>query len=219
MRKIIFLTLLSCFLCTPFAYAQSIILQAEPKQSVNQTVLTESKLILRERLRYFSINNARIAPLPHGFVIDLPAMRAEKRTQLIDLLLCTCRLEIRALKEASHNKDVGEITLNDLEAVTFSNEIIGNARVGYIETLSSTSMYLDIAPKYQDAFTAFTKANIGNIITLTIDNNILTVATLHGVMYDSMLISGLDSFADAENVAFALNSGVLPLKFSMSTIK
>lgn len=213
MRSIILLT--SCYLLiSSLAYSQSISIQAKPQQTVTTTLLTESKLILRERLRNFGIKNAHITALPDGFTIHLPHVQAE-HAQLIDVLLCICKLHIHVLKETSQDKNAEELTLEDLGPVAFGNEIISEARAD-VDNFGSAAVYFDITPEYQDALEQFSEKNIGNVITISIDDAIVTVASLQGVIRDTAQISGLDSLAQAENIASALNSGALPLAFELS---
>ena len=71
--------------------------------------------------------------------------------------------------------------------------------------------------KYKSEFAQYTASHIGEPLTITLDNNVISSPTIQGEIDGNGQITGLGSIAEAQNLASLLKYGALPLPLAVES--
>jgi len=154
----------------------------------------------------------------------LPGLSAEDQDRALSLIGQQAVLEFRLVKPDSVSKiSSGELTVDDLEDVAFTGEILSDARADYNRvggtTLAGAVVRFNIKNKYAGDFAKFTGDNIKRNMAIVLDNVVKTAPTINGSISNSGEITGIGTMEEALDTALVLRSGSLPIKLNQEEFR
>ena len=206
-----------------------VVLQAQDGVPLRED-LNAARSVIENRVNAFGVAEPVIQTSgDNRIVVELPGLSSDDQERAIDLIGQQAVLEFRLVKPESAGKTVNPLdpnsglTLDDLEDVAFTGEILQDAsadfnRVG-TSTVGGAVVLFDIKREYAQEFGNFTGGNIGRRMAIVLDGVIQTAPTLQGRISDSGQITGINSLDEASDIALVLRSGSLPIDLQLEEIR
>lgn len=185
---------------------------ALPPEVADQEI-EQAITVLTERLAFLSVELHLDAG---SLVLNLPTDSADMQARIVQLATQVGELGFQLVKESS--AQVENLTLADLEEVVFTGEIIATA-TALVDEFSSFVVEFELLPDYQADFETFTADHIGRRLAVTLDGEVLLAPFLNSIISESGVISGLDSWAAAEDLARLLDTGPLPFPLVLESVE
>ncbi len=193
--------------------------QANPSEEDIQT----ARNVIENRINEFGVAEPVIQTSGRNRVIvELPGLGADQQDRALDLIGQQAVLEFRLVRFQSNGVPDEMLTLNDLEDVAFTGEIIRSARAEFGQPGSGVMgpmVTFEIAGQYQQAFGQFTANNLGRRMAIVLDDQVITAPTLQGRIANEGQITGIGSLEEATDVALVLRSGSLPISLHVEEIR
>jgi SecD/SecF fusion protein len=155
-------------------------------------------------------------------LVELPGLTAADQNRALDLIGQQAILEFRLVRPAAQGRATPELTLDDLEAVAFTGEIIRTARADFERIGSATlgpAVLFEVRADDARAFGDFTGSNVGRRMAIVLDGVIQTAPTLNSRISDSGQITGIPTLEEAADTALVLRSGSLPISLTVEEIR
>src|SRR5690625_2032559 len=193
--------------------------QANPSEEDIQT----ARNVIENRINEFGVAEPVIQTSGRNRVIvELPGLGADQQDRALDLIGQQAVLEFRLVRFQSNGVPDEMLTLNDLEDVAFTGEIIRSARAEFGQPGSGVMgpmVTFEIAGQYQQAFGQFTANNLGRRMAIVLDDQVITAPTLQGRIANEGQITGIGSLEEATDVSLVLRSGSLPISLHVEEIR
>ena len=154
-------------------------------------------------------------------IVELPGLTAADQSRALDLIGQQAILEFRLVRTGAQALATQELTLDDLEDVAFTGEIIRTARADFERVGSATlgpAVLFEVRAEDARAFGDFTGSNIGRRMAIVLDGVIQTAPTLNSRITDSGQITGIADLDEAADTALVLRSGSLPIALTVEQI-
>ncbi len=199
-----------------------VVLQAETPDPLPED-LEAARNIIENRVNEFGVAEPLIQTSGGDrIIVELPGLTAEDQQRALDLIGQQAVLEFRLVRSQSHGLPTDAMTLDDLEELAFTGEIIRTARADF-ERIGATTMgpavFFEIRAESTRAFGDFTGSNIGRRMAIVLDDQIQTAPTLNSRISDSGQITGIGSLDEASDIALVLRSGSLPFNLNVEEIR
>ena len=104
----------------------------------------------------------------------------------------------------------GEIVRPDQDSIVLVGSDLRDARVGF-DPLGTTQIEFELKPEAGDGFEQYTGAHLGEVLTITVDDVVVSSAAIRSAIRDQGVITGSFSPDDARRVAIQLRYGALPV--------
>jgi preprotein translocase subunit SecD len=104
----------------------------------------------------------------------------------------------------------GEKLAPDPTQVVLSGRDLQDARLGF-DTLGTPRIEFDLKPDAGDKFYAYTGAHVGEVLTITVDDQVVSSASIRSAIRDRGVITGNFTADQARAVAIQLRYGALPV--------
>ncbi len=185
--------------------------------------LNTARNIVQNRVNQFGVSEALVQTAGNDkIVVELPGLTADDQQRALDLIGQQAVLEFRLVRPAANAVASEFLTLDDLEPIAFTGEIISNASAQFQQSPGQPSgpvVVFEIRASDQAAFGNFTGGNVGRRMAIVLDNVIVTAPTLQSRISDSGQITGVGSLEEASDVAVVLRSGSLPISLHVDEVR
>ena len=185
--------------------------------------LNTARNIVQNRVNQFGLAEALVQTAGNDkVVVELPGLTADDQQRALDLIGQQAVLEFRLVRASANNVATEFLTLNDLEPVAFTGEIISNASAQFQQVPGQPAgpvVVFEIRPSEHQAFGNFTGGNVGRRMAIVLDDVIVTAPTLQSRISDSGQITGVGSLDEATDVAVVLRSGSLPISLTVDEVR
>lgn len=201
-----------------------VVLQAD-EENPSLEDLDTARNIVENRVNEFGVSEPLVQTSgTNRIVVELPGLSAEDQDRALGLIGQQAILEFRLVKPDSVSKiGSGTITVDDLEDVAFTGEILSDAQADYNRvggaTLAGAVVQFNIKNKFAGDFAKFTGENIGRNMAIVLDGVVQTAPTINGTISNSGEITGIASIDEATDTALVLRSGSLPIKLSQEEFR
>jgi SecD/SecF fusion protein len=200
-----------------------VLLQAEDANPTAEDMET-ARNVIENRVNQFGVSEPLVQTNgSNRIVVELPGLSSADQKRASDLIGKSAVLEFRLVKQAAGSKADAELTPDDLEDVSFTGEILQDARSDFNRvggaTLGGAVVLFDIKPEFAPQFGEFTGGNIGRRMAIVLDGVVQTAPTIQGRISDSGQISGAGTIEEASDTALVLRSGSLPLTLRIEEIR
>ena len=185
--------------------------------------LNTARNIVQNRVNQFGVAEAQVQTAGNDkVVVELPGLTADDQQRALDLIGQQAVLEFRLVRASANNVATEFLTLDDLEPVAFTGEIISNASAQFQQVPGQPAgpvVVFEIRPSEHQAFGNFTGGNVGRRMAIVLDDVIVTAPTLQSRISDSGQITGVGSLDEATDVAVVLRSGSLPISLTVDEVR
>lgn len=200
-----------------------IVLQTEEPDPLPED-LDAARRVIENRVNEFGVAEPLIQTSGSDrIVVELPGLSAEDQERALDLIGQQAILEFRLVRQASSGLNSASMTLDDLEAPSFTGEILRGARAEFSQlggaTIGGAVVLFDIRREFASEFGEFTGNNIGRRMAIVLDGTIMSAPTINGRISDSGQIDGMDGIEEASDLALVLRSGSLPISLTVQEIR
>ena len=104
----------------------------------------------------------------------------------------------------------GETLVPDPAQVVLSGRDLQDARLGF-DTLGTPRIEFDLKPDAGEKFYSYTGAHVGEVLTITVDDLVVSSASIRSAIRDRGVITGNFTADEARAVAIQLRYGALPV--------
>lgn len=185
--------------------------------------LNTARNIVQNRVNQFGVSEALVQTAGNDkVVVELPGLTAEDQQRALDLIGQQAVLEFRLVRATANAVATEFLTLNDLEPVAFTGEIISDASAQFQQAPGQPAgpvVVFEIRPSEHQAFGNFTGGNVQRRMAIVLDGVIVTAPTLQSRISDSGQITGMGSLEEATDVAVVLRSGSLPISLHVDEVR
>jgi SecD/SecF fusion protein len=200
-----------------------IVLQAEEANPTLEDMQT-ARNVIENRVNQFGVSEPLVQIVGgNRIVVELPGLSSNDQDRALNLIGSSAVLEFRIVKQESNNKDIATMTLDDLEDVAFTGEILQDARADFNRvggaTLGGAVVLFDIKREFARQFGEFTTTNRGRRMAIVLDGVVKTAPNIQEPISDNGQITGLGSLDEASDTALVLRSGSLPLTLTKEEIR
>ncbi len=201
-----------------------VVLQADEENPLPEDMET-ARNIIENRVNAFGVSEPVVTLSgTNRIIVELPGLSAEDQDRALGLIGQQAVLEFRLVKPESASLAAGNaLTLDDLEDVAFTGEILSDARADYNRvgntTIAGAVVLFDIKGQYANDFGKFTGENIGRNMAIVLDGVVQTAPTIQGRISNNGQITGIGSIDEASDTALVLRSGSLPIKLKQEEFR
>ena len=201
-----------------------VVLQAD-EENPSETDLDTARNIVENRVNEFGVSEPLVQTSgTNRIVVELPGLSAEDQDRALGLIGQQAVLEFRLVKPDSISKiGSGALTVDDLEDVAFTGEILSDAQADYNRvggaTLAGAVVRFNIKNAFAGDFAKFTGENIGRNMAIVLDGVVQTAPTINGTISNSGEITGIGTIDEAYDTALVLRSGSLPIKLNQEEFR
>lgn len=185
--------------------------------------LNTARNIVQNRVNQFGVAEALVQTAGNDkVVVELPGLTADDQQRALDLIGQQAVLEFRIVRAAANAVATEFLTLDDLEPVAFTGEIISDASAQFQQAPGQPAgpvVVFEIRSGDQQAFGNFTGSNVSRRMAIVLDGVIVTAPTLQSRISDSGQITGMGSLQEAADVAVVLRSGSLPISLKVDEVR
>lgn len=185
--------------------------------------LATARNIVENRVNQFGVSEALVATAGNDkVVVELPGLTSADQERALDLIGQQAVLEFRIVKTEFNALPTEALTLDDLDPVAFTGEIVQTASAQFQQspgTPSGPVVTFEIRPGDAQAFGNFTASNVGRRMAIVLDDRIITAPTLQSRISDSGQITGVGTLDEATDIAVVLRSGSLPISLKVDEVR
>lgn len=185
--------------------------------------LATARNIVENRVNQFGVSEALVATAGNDkVVVELPGLTSEDQQRALDLIGQQAVLEFRIVKSEFNSLPTEALTLDDLEPVAFTGEIVSTASAQFQQSPGVPSgpvVVFEIRASDAQAFGSFTGGNVGRRMAIVLDGRIITAPTLQSRISDSGQITGIGTLEEASDIAVVLRTGSLPISLKVDEVR
>lgn len=185
--------------------------------------LATARNIVENRVNQFGVSEALVATAGNDkVVVELPGLTSEDQQRALDLIGQQAVLEFRIVKSEFNSLPTEALTLDDLEPVAFTGEIVSTASAQFQQSPGVPSgpvVVFEIRAGDAQAFGSFTGGNVGRRMAIVLDGRIITAPTLQSRISDSGQITGIGTLEEASDIAVVLRTGSLPISLKVDEVR
>ena len=185
--------------------------------------LQAARNVIQNRIDEFGVAEPLIQTAGSDrIIVELPGLTSADQSRALDLIGQQAVLEFRLVRPQAQGSATEFLTLNDLEEIAFTGEVIRTARADFERIGTATlgpAVFFEIRSEDARAFGDFTGSNVGRRMAIVLDGVIQTAPTLNSRISDSGQITGIGSLDEAADTALVLRSGSLPIALSVQEIR
>ena len=190
-------------------------LQAEDENPAIEDMET-ARNVIENRVNAFGVSEPLVQIVGgNRIVVELPGLSSSDQDRALGLIGQSAVLEFRIVKQASNGLDETQMTIDDLEDVAFTGEILQDARADFNRvggaTLGGALVFFDIKSEFAREFGDFTQSNVGRRMAIVLDSVVKTAPNIRQSISNSGQIEGIATLEEASDTALVLRSGSLPL--------
>ncbi len=200
-----------------------VVLQAEDENPPIEDMET-ARNVIENRVNAFGVSEPLVQIVGgNRIVVELPGLSSSDQDRALGLIGQSAVLEFRIVKQASNNKDITTMTLDDLEDVAFTGEILQDARADFNRvggaTLGGALVFFEIKSEFAREFGDFTQSNVGRRMAIVLDDVVKTAPNIRQAISNSGQIEGIATLEEASDTALVLRSGSLPLNLNVEEVR
>jgi SecD/SecF fusion protein len=200
-----------------------VVLQAEEDNPTIEDMET-ARNVIENRVNAFGVAEPLVQIVGgNRIIVELPGLSSNDQDRALGLIGQSAVLEFRIVKQASNNKDTAQMTLDDLEDVAFTGEILQDARADFNRvggaTLGGALVLFDIKNEFAREFGEFTQKNIGRRMAIVLDGVVKTAPNIRQAISNNGQIEGIGTLEEASDTALVLRSGSLPLNLNVEEVR
>lgn len=185
--------------------------------------LATARNIVENRVNQFGVSEAVVSTAGNDkVVVELPGLTTDDQQRALDLIGQQAVLEFRIVKSASNALPTEALTLDDLEPVAFTGEIVSTASAQFQQVPGAPTgpvVVFEIRPGDAQAFGNFTGGNVSRRMAIVLDGRIITAPTLQSRISDSGQITGIGTLDEASDIAVVLRTGSLPISLKVDEVR
>jgi SecD/SecF fusion protein len=195
-----------------------VVLQAEEDNPTVEDMET-ARNVIENRVNQFGVAEPLVQIIGNNrIVVELPGLSSADQARASELIGQSAVLEFRIVKPAANNKPDVDLTLDDLEEVAFTGEILSDARADFGQFGAPTVSFV-IKPDFAGQFGDFTNNNRNRRMAIVLDGVVQTAPTIQAQISDQGEITGVGSIEEASDTALVLRSGSLPLNLDIEEVR
>lgn len=200
-----------------------VVLQAEEANPTMEDMET-ARNVIENRVNAFGVSEPLVQIVGgNRIVVELPGLSSSDQDRALGLIGQSAVLEFRIVKQTSNNLDTAQMTLDDLEEVAFTGEILQDARADFNRvggaTLGGAVVLFDIKSEFAREFGEFTQKNVGRRMAIVLDGVVKTAPNIRQAISNSGQIEGIGTLDEASDTALVLRSGSLPLNLNVEEVR
>ncbi len=195
-----------------------VVLQAEEDNPTVEDMET-ARNVIENRVNQFGVAEPLVQIIGNNrIVVELPGLSSADQARASDLIGQSAVLEFRIVKPAANGKADVDLTLDDLEEIAFTGEILSDARADFGQ-VGAPIVRFDIKPEFATQFGEFTGSNRNRRMAIVLDGVVQTAPTIQAQISNSGEITGVGSIEEASDTALVLRSGSLPLNLDIEEVR
>lgn len=180
--------------------------------------VTSTRNIIERRVNLFGVSEPTIQTLKtnrgYRISVDLPGIKNHE--EAINLIGQTAQLSFKEEGAIDPNVPISIATRSAVFKLTKDTDLTGKdvkkAQVTFNSQNGEPSVQLDFSPEGAKKFAAITKRNVGKLVGIFVDQDLLTAPVVQTEILDgTAIITGQFTVEAAKSLAVSINSGALPL--------
>jgi SecD/SecF fusion protein len=195
-----------------------VVLQAEEDNPTIEDMET-ARNVIENRVNQFGVAEPLVQIIgDNRIIVELPGLSSADQARASELIGQSAVLEFRIVRQAANNKADVDLTLDDLEEVAFTGEILNDARADFGQFGAPIVSFV-IKPEFAGQFGDFTNNNRNRRMAIVLDGVVQTAPTIQAQISDQGEITGVGSIEEASDTALVLRSGSLPLNLDIEEVR
>lgn len=197
-----------------------VMLQAE-EATPDRDDLNAARRVIENRIDEFGVAEPLIQTSgDNRILVELPGLSTDDQERALDLIGQQAVLTFRLVRPQSAQLAAEQMTLNDLEEVAFTGEILRNAQAAFDQRPGGGNVVsFDIRREYAQEFGQFTGNNINRRMAIVLDETVISAPSIRSRISDSGQIDGMANIEEASDLALVLRSGSLPISLQVEEIR
>lgn len=181
------------------------------------TALESAKEVIERRVNLFGVSESVVQTSKLGenrrILVDLPGVK--DASQAAELVGRTAQLEFRELPASPSAEATQSAFLMILEStptgLTGADLTKAEVVFGQGGTQAGAQVSIEFTPEGQKKFAEITRRNVGKVLPIFLDDQILSYPQVEQEILGNAVISGSFTPEQAKNLAIQLNAGALPV--------
>jgi preprotein translocase subunit SecD len=180
-------------------------------EKVTDSALDKAQLIIMNRIDKLGISEPLITrDFNKNIIVQLPGVDDPQRA--IDLIGKTAQLEFRILESVDeNNKPV-------FGPVLMTGDKLVKAQAGY-DPNGRIVVSMAFTTQGQTEFAKLTSENVGEQLAIVLDGEMKSAPRINQAIEGDAVIEGIDTLAEAQDIALVLQTGALPISLEMQEVQ
>src|SRR4030066_1553073 len=180
-------------------------------EKVTDSALDKAQLIIMNRIDKLGISEPLITrDYNKNIIIQLPGVDEPQRA--IELIGKTAQLEFRILESVDeNNKPV-------FGPVLMTGDKLVKAQAGY-DSNGRIVVSMAFTTQGQAEFAKLTSENVGKQLAIVLDGEMKSAPRINQAIEGDAVIEGIDTLAEAQDIALVLQTGALPVSLEMQEVQ
>jgi preprotein translocase subunit SecD len=180
-------------------------------EKVTESALDKAQLIIMNRIDRLGISEPLITrDYNKNIIIQLPGVDEPQRA--IDLIGKTAQLEFRILESIDENNNPV------FGPVLMTGDKLVKAQAGY-DPNGRIVVSMAFTTQGQTEFAKVTSENVGKQLAIVLDGEMKSAPRIQQAIEGDAVIEGIDTLAEAQDIALVLQTGALPVSLEMQEVQ
>ncbi|MCG2789714.1 MAG: protein translocase subunit SecD, partial [Actinomycetia bacterium] len=180
-------------------------------EKVTDSALDKAQLIIMNRIDKLGISEPLITrDYNKNIIIQLPGVDEPQRA--IELIGKTAQLEFRILESVDENNNPV------FGPVLMTGDKLVKAQAGY-DPNGRIVVSMAFTTQGQTEFAKLTSENVGKQLAIVLDGEMKSAPRINQAIEGDAVIEGIDTLAEAQDIALVLQTGALPVSLEMQEVQ
>ena len=180
-------------------------------EKVTDSALDKAQLIIMNRIDKLGISEPLITrDYNKNIIIQLPGVDEPQRA--IELIGKTAQLEFRILESVDENNNPV------FGPVLMTGDKLVKAQAGY-DPNGRIIVSMAFTTQGQTEFAKLTSENVGKQLAIVLDGEMKSAPRINSAIEGDAVIEGIDTLAEAQDIALVLQTGALPVSLEMQEVQ
>lgn len=180
-------------------------------KKVTDSALDKAQLIIMNRIDKLGISEPLITrDYNKNIIIQLPGVDEPQRA--IELIGKTAQLEFRILESVDENNNPV------FGPVLMTGDKLVKAQAGY-DPNGRIVVSMAFTTQGQTEFAKLTSENVGKQLAIVLDGEMKSAPRINQAIEGDAVIEGIDTLAEAQDIALVLQTGALPVSLEMQEVQ
>jgi len=180
-------------------------------EKATDSALDKAQLIIMNRIDKLGISEPLITrDYNKNIIIQLPGVDEPQRA--IELIGKTAQLEFRILESVDENNNPV------FGPVLMTGDKLVKAQAGY-DSNGRIVVSMAFTTQGQTEFAKLTSENVGKQLAIVLDGEMKSAPRINQAIEGDAVIEGIDTLAEAQDIALVLQTGALPVNLEMQEVQ
>ena len=180
-------------------------------EKVTDSALDKAQLVIMNRIDKLGISEPLITrDYNKNIIIQLPGVDEPQRA--IELIGKTAQLEFRILESVDENNNPV------FGPVLMTGDKLVKAQAGY-DPNGRIIVSMAFTTQGQTEFAKLTSENVGKQLAIVLDGEMKSAPRINSAIEGDAVIEGIDTLAEAQDIALVLQTGALPVSLEMQEVQ